>query len=234
MRDEAVRTALEQLELPPQPVQFFDDLWELVTAREHAAAVRWRRISVALAVVALAAITTATVLAAPHGSNVVDQTLVCTLQQQGGIPVVNVGAQPISPPHKGTGTYTWTEPAELLVTTGGNAFEGHRLFDAQSAAKGYLLDTSLCATTGTRVPLVRAALPSTGVLRQGFKGIALRCLGPGRVTLHLRLVQDSSGHPTSGQLAARITRTNTPLFFVEWSRTLVRTYGAPRCDVGEY
>jgi hypothetical protein len=233
MRDDEIRASLEELELPPQPTRFFDDLWELVTAREHAAAVRWRRISVALAVVAVTAITTATVLAAPHGSNVVDQTLVCTLQQQGGIPVVNVGVQPVSPPRK-MSTYTWTEPAELLVTTGGDAFQGHRLFDAQSTAKGYLLDTSLCSAGRVKVPLARAGLPSTGVLHQGYKGIQLRCLGPGHVTLHLRLLQDSSGHPTSGQLAARITRTNKPLLYIEWSRGLVRTYAAPSCDIGEY
>ena len=52
-RDDIVRAALERQAVPAERTDFFDDLWELVQAREHAAAVRWRRISIVLAAVAV-------------------------------------------------------------------------------------------------------------------------------------------------------------------------------------
>jgi len=237
MRDEFVRDALEEHVVPAESPTFFDDLWELVTTREHAAAVRCRRISIALAVVAVAAITTATVLAAPHGAGTVDQTVTCALQTQGGIPEMTVVLKPKSPP-QGPPKYSYVQPAELDVTTGTTPMgagvpvdNSQRLFLAAGGTKGYLLSHTSCSDHGARPPLARSGLPPTQTLRRGFLGLSIRCLGPAKVTLRVRLTQNANGEPTRVLLAIRAARTGKALVFADWSATLVHAAAARSCDV---
>jgi len=224
MRDERIRAALEQHDVPADSPTFFDDLWELAHAREHAALVRWRRMSVVLAVVAVAALAAASVLAAPHGSGVVDSTMTCTLQIQGGLPVFDIGARPRSTV-RGTPPNTFTYPAELTMTTGGDLFAGPKLFTAQSSAKGYVLDRSACKSGAKPIPFSRAGLQLVKRTTIGYDGLDLRCVGPARVFTRIRLVQNANGEPVSAQLAVRVVRTGKPLAYVLWSTGHLTAYG---------
>jgi hypothetical protein len=235
-RDLIVRDALEQHVVPEQSPTFFEDLWDLVHRREHSAVVRWRRISIALAAVAIAAIVAATVLAAPHATRTTDQTVTCELQDQGGLPEISVLVRPESPPSGAP--YHYVNPAQLDITTGtapmGAGFgvaNNQRLFLVAGGTKGYLLSHTACKAGGRRPPLARAGLPPTQTLRRGFLGLIIRCLGPAKVTLRVRLTQNANGEPAHVLLAVRAARTGKALVFADWTATLVRAAAAPSCDV---
>jgi hypothetical protein len=229
MRDESIRAALEQHDVPADSPTFFDDLWELVHAREHAALVRWRRISVVLAGVAVAALAAASVLAAPHGSGVVDSTMTCTLQIQGGLPVFDIGARPRSTV-RGKPPYTFTYPAELSMTTGGDVFFGPKLFMAQSSAKGYVLDRSACKSGTHPIPFSRSGLRLVKRTSIGYDGLDLRCVGPARVIARIRLVQNANGEPVGAQMAVHVARSDKPLAYIVWNAGHLTAYGSTACD----
>ena len=79
MTDQQVRDALARLSTPAEAPDFFDALWLKAEQQERNAARRWRRASIALATVVLAAATAAGVLAFGRtgSSNVVDQRFAC-------------------------------------------------------------------------------------------------------------------------------------------------------------
>jgi len=229
-RDDVVRAALERHDLPRERAGFFDEIWEAVQAREHAAAVRWRRVSAVLAAVAAAAVTAAGVLAAPHTSNVADSTSTCLLGVQGGLPVFDIGAEPLSPP---IGADGFRIPGNVTMTSSGSLFDGTKLFVAQGGAKGYLLDSSACKDGGRRIPLAADGLAPAGTFKTGYQGVDIRCLVATRITLRVRLTTSSKGLPTRVQLAVRNARTNKPLAFVDWTERVVRAYASRACRVGD-
>ena len=225
-----VRTLLEQFPVPPQPRTFFDDLWELVQTREHARAVRWRRISIALAGIALAAVAAAGVLAAPHGTPAFDQTVTCTLEEQGGIPVVAFQLR-AKEPREGSAPYFYTLPAQVQMATGGQK----NLFVVQSDSKGYILAKSECADASGHGALSTKGLTQHTTIVQGRRyGVEVRCLGPARVTVRIRLQQDARGFPKHVVLRAVATRTGRPLIDLDWSPAVLRESSSPRCQTEDY
>lgn len=229
-RDADVRALLEQFEVPAQSRTFFDELWELVQAREHARAVRWRRVSIVLACIAVAAITAAGVVAAPHGTPAVDQTLNCRLEVQGGIPVIAFRLRARQLPH-GT-RYAFTYPATVALVTGGE----RSLFVVQADSKGYLLNRSSCTSSNRRVAFSAVGLGEhTTLVKNARVGVEIRCLGPVQVAVHLRLTQDAHGLPSHVRLAAVVARTGKPLIDVDWSQALVREWSSTsRCEAEGY
>ena len=87
---------LDRLAAPPARTGFHDELWDRVEAAERAATRRWRRTSIALAVIAIGAIATATSLAAAlntgSGRSVVDRTYSCVALSSGALPTVLIAA----------------------------------------------------------------------------------------------------------------------------------------------
>ena len=219
-----VRALLEQFQVPPQSRTFFDDLWELVQAREHARAVRWRRISLVLGGVAVAAIAAAGVLAAPRGTPAVDQTVACTLEDQGGLPVV--AFQLRARQRRRGGPYPFTYPAQVAMLTGGQK----NLFLAQGDSKGYLLAKSDCGDAPARPLSTKGLTEHTTIVQGRLEGVQVRCVGPARIAVHVRLQQDAKGFPTHVWLRAAVARTGKPLIDVDWSPALLRESSSPRCQ----
>lgn len=230
-RDDDVRSALERLRVPPEPASFFDELWEQAQARERAAARRWRRVSLVLALVAAGAISSAGVLAAsPAASNVVDLTAQCRAELRGGLPVFIVNASPSAPaPAGGVGKANpppgFTIDSSLSIETG----EQHDLLEFSNQFSGYQLDRRACVTARARVELKARGLPSAGVYSYpGYTSLRRRCIGFGRFVFRIRITNDSEGTPQRAELAI-VTVKGKPLVFVQWASQRVVTFAAPAC-----
>jgi hypothetical protein len=218
---ESVSDALEGLPVPPERPEFFEELWKQAELRERASARRWRRGTAALTVVVVGAASAAGVLAFGRGSNVLDRTLRCTVEPHGGLPYLNLIADPTMP---GTASGT-TFPASLSLTTGDNT----QLFAFDTAHSGLVLDNSSCHPART-FALSRAGLPSSGVFKGGQSlGFNFACRLPGPVVFRLRVVRDHAGTPTNATLAVRLGKHSRPIAYVLWTPKRVAAYATTRC-----
>ena len=112
IEDAFVRDVADQF-LPPEDPGFFDEFWSATAQRERLHARRWRRVSLAVATLALAAISAAAVVASPFGrSSTVDQRVSCALRTQGGKTVVNLAVAPTRKPHAG---YKQSASAQAII-----------------------------------------------------------------------------------------------------------------------
>lgn len=231
-RDERVRRALEGMPVPADRPGFFDELWEQVQARERAAARRWRRIALVLALVAAAAISSAGILAtAPTPKNVVDLTAVCHSGIQGGLPVFKVLANPSGPPPPGDVGAAHPPPG-FKVATGVSIEDGlqEQLLSFSSQFSGYQLDRRRCASDKHHVDFSRKGLESAGVYHFGdYVSLARRCLGYTRFVFRVRIVSSDEGAPQSAKLAVVSAKTGKPLMYVQWSQQVATGYAAPAC-----
>jgi hypothetical protein len=234
-RDDWIRAALERAQVPDESPSFFADLWEAAQARERAAVRRWRRVSLVLALLAAAAISSAAVLAAsPAAANVVDVRGVCAAQIVGGIPVFSVTAVPSGrPPKKLVNVKPppgfHVDPSLFLTT--GHEFDAPPLFSLSTYFSGYQLDRRTCTPTRSAIALTHSALPADGVSATDKNSrIHFRCLGAGTFAFRLRIVNDKSGVPASAQVAVVRAKTGKPIVYVEWSPTRVDGWAAPSCE----
>jgi hypothetical protein len=237
-RDDWIREALARTPLPPESDTFFDDLWEAAQARERAAVRRWRRVSLALAVVTAAAVSSAAVLAASptSASASVDLTGVCFAQEQGGIPAFIVGAivsgarRPgVSPTAKPPPGYH-VDPTIWITTTAGLVPNEAPVFSLNFQFSGYQLDRRACPPTPMKVEFSREGLPNA--VHLGVKNLQLvrRCLGPVRFAFRIHVVTDRNGVPIRAQIAAANARTGKRLVYIVWSPKRVDGWSAPSCE----
>lgn len=234
-RDDWVRDALGRLDVPPERDAFFAELWEQAQARERAAARRWRRVALALAVTTAAAISSAGVIAAsPNTSNVVDLTSRCRAEPPGYASVFTVFAAAASKPTQGpppTSTTPHPPPgfdivSDLAIETGNQM----KLFGISGLFSGYQLDRSHCAPVKSKVDLSRHALPSAGVYKTGYyTHLSRRCVGWQLFTFRVRITNDSNGVPVKAELAVVAGKKARPLAYVRWTPGLVQTYAADVC-----
>jgi hypothetical protein len=218
---ESVRDALERLPVPPEQPEFFDEPWKQAELRERASARRWRRGTVVLVVVVIGAASAAGVLAFTRGSNVLDRTLRCAVEPHGGLPYLNLIADPTIP---GTAPGT-TFPASMSLITGDNT----QLFAFDTAHSGLVLDSSSCHPAKTIV-LARASLPSSGIFKGGQSlGFKFACNLPGPVVFRLRVARDHAGTPTSATVAVRLGKQSRPIAYVVWTPKRVAAYATVRC-----
>jgi hypothetical protein len=217
----SVRDALERLPVPAEQPEFFDDLWKEAERRERASARRWRRGTAVLAVVVVGAASAAGVLAFGRDSNVIDRTLRCVVKPHGGLPYLNLIADPTIP---GTAPGT-TFPASMSLITGDNA----QLFAFDTAHSGLVLDNSSCHPAKA-FTLARAGLPSSGVFKGGQSlGFNFACHLAGPVVFRLRVVRDRAGTPTSAAVAVRLGKQSRPIAYVLWTPKRVAAYATGRC-----
>jgi hypothetical protein len=227
----SVRDALERMPVPEQRPAFFDELWEAVAANERAAARRWRRTSLALALVAAAAISSAGVLAATTTSNAIDITASCTADQQGGLPVFVVHAAPSTRPKPGADVHANPPPGYDIVSsvwleTGAQL----KLFGFSSLFSGYQLNRLRCSTSKAHVALDRGKLPSAGVFTYpSYVELRKRCVGFGPFLFHVHIANNGEGTPQKAQLAVA-TKRGKPLVYVDWTPEKVVTYSSNACD----
>jgi hypothetical protein len=224
----------------PQPrPSFHDELWERVEAAERAATRRWRRTSIALAVVAVSAVVAATALAAtlassPHES-VIGETLSCATTLQGQRPVVSVQANVKTRQIPVASLAVLTTPGGDVVVAGSPNQVSQQL--AVAAAKdGFGVDDATCAPSHRRVPLAAAGLPASTTITTTFLGsfwqscaIADRARAD-RALLHVHVTL-AGGVPTRAELAIRNEATNKPIAYVVWTPTRVSSFFAQSCKV---
>ena len=224
----------------PQPRPgFHDELWERVEAAERAATRRWRRTSIALAVVAVSAVAAATALAATLTSSqrasVIDETLSCATTLQGQRPLIWVQAHVKTRQIPVAGFDVETTPGGNSVVAGAPNAVTQQL--AVAAAKdGFGVDDVTCAPSHRRVQLAAAGLPASTTITTTFIGsfwescaIADRARAD-RALLHVHVTL-ADGVPTRAQLAVRNEATNKPIAYVVWTPTRVSSFFAQACKV---
>jgi hypothetical protein len=237
-RDEWIRAALERAPVPEQSPRFFADLWEAAQARERAAARRWRRVSLVLALVAAAAVSSAAVLAASPRSTsaTVDVRGVCAAQEQGGIPAFIVGAIVSGPRKPGKPSTVkpppgfHVDPTAWITTTPGFVPDTAPVFSFSTQASGYQLDRRSCPPTSASIPLAREGLGNPVHLDAKSLRLVVRCLGPARFAFRARITNDRYGVPIRAQIAAANARTGKQLVYIAWSPTRVDGWSAASCE----
>ena len=216
-RDDWVRDRLAGLDPPPRRRGFEDELWERIETRERTLARRWRSTSIVLAAIAVAAVTSAAVLATTQGSGTtVDRTFACTTQVQGGLHVFEIEAWPKDLQLPAAGVQITTRTVRLL--------EFNTFGDQPLAVDGHS-----CRAVKRTVPLEPAGLPSAGAFGVGYVHFTARCLLPGRLLVHIRLQLDAQGKPHQATLALRMERKNRPVSFFRWSAKRVTAFLSRAC-----
>jgi hypothetical protein len=231
MRDDL----LDGLGAPAPRPGFHERLMERAVEAEHASARHWRRVSIALAVVATAAIATASTLAATRGSagakTIVDRTLSCATALQGQRPIVWINAN----------VKTKLNPvASLTATTLSDAVTvGTRSAPPQlsvaQAKGGFGSDDGACAASHRRVPLSPSGLPASTTVTSTFIGQFWETCRTAdhnradRTLLHFHLVE-KDGTPQSAELAIRNEATGKPVGYVVWTPSRIASWFAPACN----
>jgi hypothetical protein len=235
MRDERVRASLERVPVPAERSRFLDELWQKAEAGERRAARRWRRTSVVLAVIIVAAGTAAGVLAVGRagGAKVVDRTIGCRVVTNLDSGTLELAAQVRLPPRYAgggvisqPGSVTASSPQLLYAAASSNIFANGR-----TAKSGYYFDESICQNAHA-IPFVHTGLSSLGDFsRAGQTEFSEACdvARNSMVTVRLRVVLDSAGAPTAARLAIRAGRRQRPAAFVDWTPAAVRAWVAPGC-----
>jgi hypothetical protein len=73
------------------------------------------------------------------------------------------------------------------------------------------------------------------VLTKGvYTGLQYRCVGTGRVLVHVRLTQGSHGEPVRAQIAVASAKTHRQLLYSDWSPSRVTTYARPDCETSDF
>lgn len=237
-RDEWIRAALDRAPVPEQSPTFFAELWEAAQGRERASARRWRRVSLVLALVTAAAVSSAAVLAASpsSASATVDVRGVCVAQVQGGIPAFIVGAVVSGPRKPGKPSSVkpppgfHVDPTAWITTTPGFVPDTAPVFSLSTQASGYQLDRRTCPPTSMSIPLARQGLGNPVHLDQKNLRLVVRCLGPARFAFRVRIANDRYGVPLRAQIAVANARTGKQLVYIAWSPTRIDGWSAPSCE----
>jgi len=213
---ESVREQLERLPVPPERPAFFEELWEQAEVQKRAAALRWRRTSAALAVVAIAAATAAGVFAFGDASaRTIDETYVCTGAEQGG--VSQVVLNPLSSTRIGVLT-VWANHIPVLRTS----------FPKKNQIN---VDPAACRQTSRSIPLRRSALPAVAHSKAGPNRNAeasFNCWAA-NVLVRLRVTFDARGDPATTIAAVGNARTGKVIAFIGVIPPHLDAFAAPAC-----
>ena len=222
-----MRDVLDRIPEPPESPGFFDRLWQRAEQADRRAARRWRWTAIGVAAVALTAAGVGAVAATRGTTSVVDTTVSCSLQDQGGVPGFTIGATPNTRYPSGTPI-----PAGFGVSTGANP--STLLLGVDRRFKGYRLDEQDCH----RAPKIRLdanGLPKTPTVYRGgqYRSFALECT-VGRLVFRARLRTGPDGLVSSAQLAVRATKREKPIAYVDWTPTKVVAYAVPPSGCSAY
>jgi hypothetical protein len=108
------------------------------------------------------------------------------------------------------------------------------LFVIQGDSKGYLLAKSDCVDAPARALSTQGLAEHMTIVQGRLEGVEVRCVGPARITVHIRLQQNAKGFPTHAWLRAVVARTGKPLIDVDWSPAVLRESSSPRCESESY
>ena len=232
--DEYTRRVVDALPVQPESIEFLDVLHARLQDGDRRSLRRWRRAAVAFALVAVLASAVAGVLAATPraASAVVDRTVRCTnLRQLTGGPFFDVTSIPTGqPPADANGNLpkppTGFKPQPGIEVSSGDT---QALLSLSSAASGYQLDRTLCASARTKLSFGPHGLPlATKLTAKDSFPFHVRCVAP-RMLVRIRIVSDASGVPLRAQLLVLRVQGQRPLAYVSWSRERAETYAAGAC-----
>jgi hypothetical protein len=233
MPDLADRLARAAAHAPARPPTFLAQLQRRIEVAERA---RRRRRAALLAVAAAlvaAALAAGGVAAFQTGrAKTVDDSYTCTVQEQGGIPVVHVKAYAHYRFRNNGKTFSFPPLAGFYDRLQNN------LGTVGQAKHGYgHVPEPLCTSAGT-VPLARSGLPLLGVYRNGSPGLGggnggngAECWVAEHVAIRLRIAVDKQDVPVSAQLMLRSGRKQRPVAFVEWTPARVTVYASDACSI---
>jgi hypothetical protein len=166
-------------------------------------------------------------------ATVVDQTVVCTNIVKAGLPVFDAGAKPtpgptldengkIRKPPPG-----FSPPTSMYVQTG----DVMMLLTFSSGVSGYQLDRSRCIHTRQKLSFGPHGLPWALTLgANAAEQFGRRCTNVGKMAMRIQIVNDGLGVPLRAKLLIVRATTGKPLLYVEWARTLVKSWASPGCD----
>jgi hypothetical protein len=230
MRDDV----LAGLAAPPPRPGFHDALWDRAVAAERASARRWRRTSIALAAVTIAAIAAASAFAAGLGTDarasVIDRTLSCATSLQAQRPVMWVQANVKTKRNPVASLDVITLPATTWVVTGQK-----QQMSIGAAKDGFGIDDGSCTASKQRVPLVPSGLPASTTVTSTFLGSFWETCRTAdhnradRTLLHVHVTL-KNGIPATAQLAIRNEATGKPVGYVEWTPKRVASWFGPACN----
>jgi hypothetical protein len=206
----------------PASEEFFDELWRLAEQRQRVAARRWRRAAAALAVVALASLTTAAVFASGRsGAAVVDQTWSCAVTPTiTGVPRIEM--------HASVDTPRTTAFFQLTVMPDAST-EFHELTQLSFFHRpdSFTVDEHRCSRSKAVIPFGTAKLVPNGVVTTSFVGgVGALCATGASIIFHVRATL-AHGTPTRARVAIRTGR--KPVAYVDWSPKRISTYFERGC-----
>lgn len=235
-----MQRALARFPVAPEAPRFFEGLRERMSEHDRALARRWRRVSVALALVSVMAIAAAAVLAAssassgPASTRVVDRTISCPVQFLQNAHALDIGA---STEIDNTTLPPAMRVANLDVFTvlrHTNPKDPRSFFVPQleflSRKDSLKTDTPFCRGSRRHVPLRSAGLPSNGTLTPSFVGrVNVRCIAAARALIRFR-VTETGGVPTRAQVAIRNDDARTsPIAYLSWAPRRLTSFLENRC-----
>jgi hypothetical protein len=248
VKSESIEERIANHLRPAERPDFFDELWERTEADASRRAKRWRTASVALAVVALAAITSTAVVAARRasttvgGPRVVDRTVECGAKI-GGVPGLNLFARVNEPPLRavpqpglvGVDAGNTASPQALFAGAGRLLWVWSPTAHKYSYIKsGYEFDRTMCRPT-SRLALVSSRLPALGTFSNaGHADLNATCptASGSVVTVRMRVRLARPGAPTSAKVAVAVGRHRHPVAFVDWTPTRFKAFLADGCFTG--
>ena len=216
------RRALERIPLVERP-GFFDALRIGMQEHDRRVARRWRRVSAALGVIAVAAVAATAVLAATAVSGAVprvaDETLSCAIQVRTSAHALDVSAvtENTNPAARTSAAYfdvyTFTKKA---TSNPSSPFVPQVEFG--SVLDSLKIDRSLCRPSHRSVALRPSGLTPNGTVTPTFQGgFEQRCITAARALIRFRL-SEVGGVPTRAQVAIRDDNAKeTPIAYVVWT-----------------
>jgi len=227
---------LHDLVAPPSSPDFRERFWERAAEQQWRRARAWRVSALAATAVAVAAASSAGVLALNRGvatssAPTFDQSISCQVPERGGIPVIDLSTEP-------TGWYFANgarKPRVATMLLGTNSFGagqsvGYAMFQSGPHIFGPLKDAP--CSKAPAIPLTSAGLPRFGTVNAPSDGVAnavnLSCFTGKTIAVHqhLKLVDNRA---VAAQVAVRTGKKLRPLLYVDWTPKKITVYASADC-----
>jgi hypothetical protein len=222
---------LDDLQAPPAPPEFREELLRRIETGERLA--RGRRRAAALVAVAagLVIASAASVSAFRDQTRPVDATYACSVPEIGGVYRVDILGRVRGRPVDYGGVMT-PNRAEAEFNAGSpTSPDGTSLVGLDEYPNGYGASDQLCHRAGTAVPLSHAGLRPAGTVR-GTQGATIRqeCWLAPTVTIRAHVRFSRSGVPTAAQLVLRSGKKLRPAGYIDWTPTRVTVFASSACS----
>lgn len=226
-----MKVELDDLRAPEGRPGFHAELRRRVESAERRARNRRRVAAVVAAGAAIVIASAAGVSAFRDQTKPLDQSVSCSVPDQGGVNVLDLQVRAKAPPFVVKG-HTIPNPAQAVIEAG--PFGAQTQFVGVTAAHGgYLVNQDVCHAGAAAVPLTRAGLTTVNVVR-GRSGAEAdkECWLAPTATIRMHIAFSGSGAPVAAQIALWSGAKRHAAAFIDWSPTRATVYTASRCNHG--